>query len=80
MKDYSDTVHICQSIQLAADSVLSKILNTPELLEVPAYRELVERIYMAARQSATVSRVIGDDRTARFTDSVCDKLVSTANL
>lgn len=80
MKDYSDTVHICQSIQLAASSVLSEILNTPELLEIPAYRELVEHIHMAARQSATVSRLIGDDRTAKFTDSVCDKLVNTAKL
>ena len=80
MKDYSETIHICQSIQLAASSVLSEVLNVPDLLEVPAYNELVERIYMAARQSAAVARMIGDDQTAKFTENVCNKLVTVAKL
>lgn len=80
MKDYSESIHICQSIQLAAGSVLSEVLNNPELLEVPAYKELVERVYMAARQSATVARMMGDDQTAKYTDTMCNKFVTVANL
>ena len=80
MKDYSETINICQSIQLAAGSVLSEVLNVPDLLEVPAYKELVERIYMAARQSATVARMMCDEQTAKFTENVCNKLVTVANL
>lgn len=80
VKDYSETINICQSIQLAAGSVLSEVLNVPDLLEVPAYKELVERIYIAARQSAIVARMMGDDQTARFTENVCNKLVTVAKL
>lgn len=80
MKDYSDCVHTCQAIQLAAADVLGDLTSCPDLLYVPCYKELVERMYMAARQAVCVARVMGDDQTSRFTDNICEKLIRIANL
>ena len=80
MKDYADSIHVCQSMQLAASAVLDDVTANPDLLNVPAYRELIERVYMAARQSACLARILRDDETARFTDKVCERLIQDANL
>ena len=77
---HEDTIFTCQAIQLAAGDVLSDITSNPDVLNIPAYKELTERVYMAARQAAVLARVMGDDRTAKYTDSICDKLVTLANL
>ena len=70
----------CQSIQLAAGEILEEITYHGEMLNSPAYRELVERMYMAARQAALVSRLMGDERTSKFTDGICEKLIEKAGL
>lgn len=80
MKDYADSIHVCQSMQLTARAVLDDLTANPDLLNVPAYKELTERVYMAARQAACLARVLGDGQTAKFTDGICEKLIQTANL
>lgn len=71
----NEAIHTCQAIQLAAMDVLGDLTSNPDLLNVPCYKELAERMYMAARQAAHVARVLGDDQTAKFTDSVCEKII-----
>ena len=51
---YSDSIHTCQAVQLAAMDVLGDLTSNPDLVNVPDYKELAERMYMAARQAATV--------------------------
>ena len=80
MHSHDEAVHTCQAIQLAAMDVLGNLTSNPDLLNVPAYKELTERMYLAARQDATVARVMGDHQTATFTDSICDKIVRIADL
>ena len=75
-----DAIHTCQAIQLAAMDVLGDLTSNPDALNIPAYRELTERMYMAARQAAVLARVMGDDQTATFTDSICDKIAKRAGL
>lgn len=71
---------VCQSIQLSAGELLEEVTYHGEMLNSPEYRELVERLYMAARQAALVSRLMGDEQTAKFTDSICEKLTVKAGL
>lgn len=71
---------VCQSIQLAAGEILEECAYHGEMLNHPAYKELVDRLYMAARQAALVSRLMGDEQTARFTDGICEKLTVKAGL
>ena len=71
---------VCQSIQLAAMEALGELTSHGELLNHPAYKELIDHLYMAARQAAHVSRMMGDDRTANFTDEICEKLTYKAGL
>lgn len=80
MNDYADSIHVCQCIQLAASAILDDVTGNPDVLNIPAYRELIDRVYMAARQSAHLTRILGDDETARFTDNVCERLIQAANL
>lgn len=72
---YSDSIHTCQTVQIAAMDVLGDLTSNPDLVNVPAYKELAERMYMAARQAAHVARVLGDKRTARFTDDIAGKII-----
>lgn len=72
---YSDSIHTCQAIQLAAMDVLGDLTSNPDLVNVPAYKELAERMYMAARQATHVARIIGDEQTARFTDNIVEKII-----
>lgn len=72
---YSDSIHTCQAIQLAAMDVLGDLTSNPDLVNVPAYKKLAERMYMAARQAAHVARILGDDKTARFTDDIVEKII-----
>lgn len=71
----NEAIHTCQAIQLAAMDVLGDLTSNPDLLNVPCYKELAERMYMAARQAAHVARVLGDDQTAKFTDSIVNKII-----
>lgn len=80
MKDYSDSIHVCQSMQLTASAILDDLTGNPDVLNIPAYKELVDRVYMAARQAATMARIMGDDETAGFTDKICNQLTVNANL
>lgn len=80
MNGYSDSIHVCQSMQLTASALLGDLTANPEYLESAAYRELVERVYMAARQAATVARILGDEQTSKFTDSICNRMTEKANL
>lgn len=80
MKDHIETIAACQSMQLTASALLGDLTANPEYLESAAYLELVERVYMAARQAATVARILGDEQTAKFTDSICNRLTEKANL
>ena len=75
MKGYSDCIHTCHAIQLAAMDVLGDLTSNPDLVNVPAYKELAERMYMAARQAAHVARLLGDQQTAKFTDNIVDKII-----
>lgn len=75
MKDYNEGIHTCQAIQLAAMDVLGDLTSNPDLVNVPAYKELAERMYMAARQAAHVAWILGDQQTAKFTDSIADKII-----
>ena len=76
----SDAIHTCQAIQLAAMDILGDITSNPDALNIPAYRELTEHMYMAARQAAVLVRIMGDNQTATFTDSICDKIAKRADL
>ena len=78
MNDYADSVHVCQCIQLAASAILDDVTANPDLLNVPAYRELIERVYMAACQAACLARILGDDQTANFTFNICERLIQAA--
>ena len=80
MKSELSVIGTCQAVQLAAMDVLGDLTSNPDLLNVPCYKELVERMYMAARQAACVSRVLGDEKTSRFTDDICEKILKLANL
>lgn len=80
MKNLEDCIPTCQAIQLATMDILGDLTGNPDLVNVPAYKELTERMYLAARQAATVARIMGDNRTATFTDSICDKIVRLADL
>lgn len=80
MNDNADSIHVCQSMQLTASAILDDLTGNPDVLNIPAYRELIERVYMAARQSAHLARILGDDQTAKFTDGICEKLIQLANL
>ena len=71
---------VCQSIQLAAGEILEEITYHKKMMNHPAYKELVDRLYMAARQAALVSRLMGDEQTAEFTDGICEKLTERAGL
>lgn len=71
----NDVTHTCQAIQLAAMDILGDLTSNEDLLNVPCYKELVDRMYLAARQAATVARILGDDRTSQFTDNICDKII-----
>ena len=80
MNDYADSIHVCQSMQLAASAILDDVTGNPDVLNIPAYRELADRVFLAARQAAQLARILGDDETARFTDNVCERLIPAANL
>lgn len=80
MNKHSDSIHVCQAMQLVASDVLGDLISNPDLLNMPWYKELTERVYMAARQSATVAQILGDDQTAKYTNSVCEKLLQIADL
>ena len=80
MNDNADSIHVCQSMQLTASAILDDLTGNPDVLNIPAYRGLIERVYMAARQSAHLARILGDDQTAKFTDGICEKLIQLANL
>lgn len=80
MNDYADSIHVCQSMQLAASAILDDVTANPDVLNIPAYRELTDRVYLAARQAAQLARILGDDETARFTDNVCERLIQAAKL
>lgn len=80
MKDHIETIAACQSMQLTASALLGDLTANPEYLTIPEYRNLVEKVYMAARQAATVARILGDEQTATFTDSICNRMTEKANL
>ena len=80
MNENADSIHVCQSMQLTASAILDDLTGNPDVLNIPAYRELIDRVYMAARQSAHLARILGDDQTAKFTDGICEKLIQLANL
>lgn len=80
MKDNIESIAVCQSMQLTASAILGDLVGNPDIVNIPAYRELIERVYMAARQAALVSRLMGDEQTAKFTDSICEKLTVKAGL
>ena len=71
-RDKSETIHVCQSMQLTASALLDDLTANPDMLDSPPY--------MAARQAATMARILGDDETAGFTDKVCNQLTDKANL
>lgn len=79
-RDNSETIHVCQSMQLTASALLGDLTANPEMMEMPDYRELVERVYMAARQSATMAYILGDNQTGEFTNDICERITSKANL
>ena len=72
---YPNSIHTCQAIQLAAMDVLGDLTSNPDLVNIPAYKELAERMYMAARQAATVARLLDDQQTAKFTDNIAEKII-----
>ena len=78
--DNSESIHVCHCCQFAARAIVDDLTANPDLLNVPAYRELIERVYMAARQSAHLARILGDAETGDFTDKVCEQLIGLANL
>ena len=80
MKDHIETIAACQSMQLTASALLGDLTANPEYLTIPEYRNLVEKVYMAARQAATVARILGDERTADYTDTICERLTGKAYL
>ena len=80
MNDYADSFHVCQSMQLAASAILDDVTGNPDVLNIPAYRELTDRVYLAARQASHLARILGDDQTAKFTDGICEKMIQVANL
>ena len=80
MKDHIETIAACQSMQLTASALLGDLTANPEYLTIPEYRNLVEKVYMAAKQAATVARILGDERTAAYTDTICERLTGKAYL
>lgn len=80
MNDYADSIHVCQSMQLTASALLDDLTANPDLLNVPAYKELTERVYSAGMQSAQLAKVLGDDETAKFTYNICGKILQIAEL
>ena len=79
-RDKTEIIHVCQSMQLTASALLDDLTANPGNLDMTAYAELIDRVYMAARQAATMARILGDDETAGFTDKICNQLTVKANL
>lgn len=80
MLTIDDTIATCQNLQLVASGIVGALTQKPELIKSPAYAELVERVYMAARQAAVISAMTGDEKTALFTNDTCDQLAHLADL
>lgn len=78
--DNSESIHVCHCCQFAARAIVDDLTANPDLLNIPAYKELTERVYMAGMQSAQLAKVLGDDETAKFTYNVCGKIVQIAEL
>lgn len=79
-RDKSETLHVIQSMQLTASALLDDLTANPDMLDSPPYRELIDRVYMAARQAATMARILGDDQTGKFTNDICERITRKANL
>lgn len=80
MLNINDTIETCQNLQLVASGIVGALTQKPELIKSPAYAELVEHVYMAARQAAVVSAMTGDEKTAQFTNDTCNQLAHLADL
>ena len=81
MKNYSDLpTQVCQLTQLAARAAIDDLTSVPELNDLRPYRELCERLYLAANAASDLARWLGDKETANFTSKVADQLGKLANL
>ena len=66
--------HAVALTQLAAQAALDALRLTND----PAAWALGDAAYWAARAAAQAARVLGDERTADYTDEVADDLVTLA--
>lgn len=83
--DMTEVEHAYQSIQLALgavyDATKSKDYQNiptgkyPRLSLELAWKELTDRMYMVARQAAFIAELCGDDKTANYTNNLCDSLM-----
>jgi len=80
MRDDSETIHVCHCCQFAARAIVDDLTANPDLLNIPVYKDLIDHVYLAARESASLARILGDEETGKFTDSVCNQLAEMANL
>ena len=71
---------VCSDTQNAAQTLLDDLASVPELAQIPAYRDLIDQLYLAARAAATLAAVLGDPQTARANHRVADELARAASL
>lgn len=80
-RNYDDLpTTVCADTQNAAQTLLDDLASVPELAQMPAYRDLIEHLYLATRAAATLATILGDPETARANHKVADELVRAANL
>ena len=71
---------VCSDTQTAAQTLLDDLASVPDLAQVPAYRDLIEQLYLVTRAAATLAAVLGDPETARANHEIAEELVRVANL
>lgn len=83
--DMTEVEHAYQSIQLALGAVYDATKSRdweniptgkyPRLSIEKAWTELVERMYMAAHQAAFIAELCGDDKSANYTNNLCNNII-----
>lgn len=80
--DMAEVEHAYQSIQLSLGAVLGATRirdyknipgNAPHIEN--AWKELCERMYMVARQAAYIAELCGDQKTATYTNNLCNNII-----
>ena len=81
MKNRSDLpTQVCHLTQLAAQAAIDDLASVPELSDLRPYRELCERLCLAANAASDLARSLGDREVADSIGKIATQLGELANL